>query len=251
MRYIGHLDLQRYFQRANRRAGIKVVYSGGFSPHQKISFAMPLSVGYESDGEYFDIEVSEARSSQEIISLLNNEQTEGIEIISCVLLPEKSENAMASVRAADYTVSFREGYEPDFDIKKAVNGIMDGNSFIIRKAEKKKGKRTGRIAKASYNTKSMQYDGEGGPSQDQNDYREVDIRPHIYEMYVDENLAVHIKASAGSLNNIRPDTVMSAIYERKGRKLPVHSLMVTRNELYTFAGDGSTLIPLSEAGKPF
>ena len=52
VRYIGHLDIQRYFQRLNRRAGLKVVYSEGFSPHQKMSFAMPLSVGYESDAEY-------------------------------------------------------------------------------------------------------------------------------------------------------------------------------------------------------
>ena len=62
VRYIGHLDMQRYFQRVNRRAGIKVVYSEGFSPHQKMSFAMPLSVGYESDSEYFYMEFSEATS---------------------------------------------------------------------------------------------------------------------------------------------------------------------------------------------
>ncbi|MBQ2454076.1 MAG: DUF2344 domain-containing protein, partial [Lachnospiraceae bacterium] len=59
-RFIGHLDIQRYFQKLNRRAGINVVYSEGFSPHQKMCFAMPLSVGYESDGEYFDMEVKDA-----------------------------------------------------------------------------------------------------------------------------------------------------------------------------------------------
>ena len=31
MRFIGHLDVMRYFQKAMRRAGIKVSYSQGFS----------------------------------------------------------------------------------------------------------------------------------------------------------------------------------------------------------------------------
>ena len=91
VRYIGHLDMQRYFQRANRRAGLKVVYSEGFSPHQRMSFAMPLSVGYESDAEYFDLEVETAASSEAVTDAMNREQAEGIEVTDCVLLPEKCE----------------------------------------------------------------------------------------------------------------------------------------------------------------
>lgn len=55
MKYLGHLDLLRYFQKAVRRAEIPVAYSAGFSPHQIMSFAMPLSVGLTSEGEYFDV----------------------------------------------------------------------------------------------------------------------------------------------------------------------------------------------------
>ena len=47
MRYLGHLDLLRYFQKAVRRADIPVAYSGGFSPHQIMSFAAPLGMGLE------------------------------------------------------------------------------------------------------------------------------------------------------------------------------------------------------------
>ncbi|MBQ7583293.1 MAG: DUF2344 domain-containing protein [Lachnospiraceae bacterium] len=251
VRYIGHLDMQRYFQRVNRRAGIKVVYSEGFSPHQKMSFAMPLSVGYESDSEYFDMEVSEASSSENIITLMNAQQTEGIEIVSCVLLPDKCENAMASVRAARYTVGFREGYEPGFDVKRAVAEIMDGDSFIIKKAEKKKKKRAGRIERASYNTKTMGAEDPGEDAPEDKGYTEVDIRPHIYEMYADEDNTVHLMASAGSKDNIRPDAVMGAIYEREGHKLPPHALAVVRNELYTYGDNGKDLIPLSAVGREF
>ena len=45
MRFIGHLDIMRYFQKAMRRANIDIAYSEGFSPHQIMSFAAPLGVG--------------------------------------------------------------------------------------------------------------------------------------------------------------------------------------------------------------
>ena len=56
MKFIGHLDIMRYFQKAIRRAEIDVVYTEGFSPHQKMSFAAPLGLGLYSNGEYFDVE---------------------------------------------------------------------------------------------------------------------------------------------------------------------------------------------------
>ena len=64
LRFIGHLDVMRYFQKAIRRAGIDIAYSEGFSPHQIMSFAAPLSVGHTSSGEYFDIEVTEKSNAK-------------------------------------------------------------------------------------------------------------------------------------------------------------------------------------------
>ena len=48
MKFIGHLDTMRYFQKAMRRADVDIRYSEGFSPHQIMSFAAPLGVGLES-----------------------------------------------------------------------------------------------------------------------------------------------------------------------------------------------------------
>ena len=59
LRFIGHLDVMRFFQKAIRRAGIDIAYSSGFSPHQIMSFASPLGLGVESRGEYLDIQVNE------------------------------------------------------------------------------------------------------------------------------------------------------------------------------------------------
>ena len=51
MKFIGHLDIMRYFQKAIRRAEIPIAFTSGFSPHMIMSFANPLGVGLTSDGE--------------------------------------------------------------------------------------------------------------------------------------------------------------------------------------------------------
>ena len=59
LRFIGHLDVMRFFQKAIRRAHIPIAYTGGYSPHMIMSFANPLGIGITSEGEYFDIEQKE------------------------------------------------------------------------------------------------------------------------------------------------------------------------------------------------
>lgn len=106
LKYIGHLDLMRYFQKAFRRTDIDVAYSTGYSPHMIMSFAHPLGVGLESDGEYFDVELASEESPENIKNKLNEVMAEGIEILAVTVLGENAGNAMASVAAADYDVVF-------------------------------------------------------------------------------------------------------------------------------------------------
>ena len=63
MRFIGHLDVMRYFQKAFRRADIHMSYSQGFSPHQLMSFTSPLGIGLSSDAEYLDIVLEDSDES--------------------------------------------------------------------------------------------------------------------------------------------------------------------------------------------
>ena len=51
LRFIGHLDVMRFFQKVMRRAGIPIAFTGGYSPHMIMSFASPLGIGLSSDGE--------------------------------------------------------------------------------------------------------------------------------------------------------------------------------------------------------
>ena len=100
VKFIGHLDIMRYFQKAIRRAGIDVTYTTGFSPHQVMSFAAPLGVGHYSNGEYLDIEVNSHNGRQDMMDRLNGAMVPGIEIKNIVALGDNAGNAMASVAAA-------------------------------------------------------------------------------------------------------------------------------------------------------
>ena len=69
VKFVGHLDTMRYFQKAIRRADIDICYSEGYSPHMIMSFASPLGLGLESDGEYMDIRINGSISSKEAVLL--------------------------------------------------------------------------------------------------------------------------------------------------------------------------------------
>ncbi len=84
MKFIGHLDIMRYFQKSIRRANIPIAFSGGFSPHMIMSFAAPLGVGVTSSGEYFDMELTDdSLSSKEMEDRLNATMAEGMKVNQC------------------------------------------------------------------------------------------------------------------------------------------------------------------------
>ena len=60
VRFVSHLDVQRLFQRAFRRAKLPMAYSQGFNPHPQMSFASALAMGWSSDVELMDIRLTEA-----------------------------------------------------------------------------------------------------------------------------------------------------------------------------------------------
>lgn len=219
VRFIGHLDVMRFFQKVLRRAGIDVAYSGGFSPHPIMSFASPLGVGLESNGEYVDIEVNSMTDSEDMLKRLNQASAPGIEVLSVKMLPDKAENAMASIAAAAYTVGFREGRTPSFDCAAALPLFLKQEQILIRK-ETKKGE------------------------------REVDLRPGLYEFSITEDGSFTMLVDASSAGNIKPGLLMTAFLAANGETLQENALKITREELYTNVGTQSApkLVPLDSIG---
>ena len=113
MKFIGHLDVMRFFQKLMRRADVPIAFTGGYSPHMIMSFANPLGVGVTSDGEYFDIELAEAIDMDAAVVRMNQASVDGIEIVNMVpISDDKKQTGMSIVAAADYLSSLKKGSFP-------------------------------------------------------------------------------------------------------------------------------------------
>lgn len=225
MKYIGHLDMMRYFQKVMRRANIDICYSEGFSPHQIMSFAAPLGVGITSDGEYLDIEVNSTKSTKESLADLNNTMVEGVEITGYVALPENAKNAMSIVAAADYELSYKEGYESPFNINEWKEIIkkefQDKEEFLIIKKTKKS-------------------------------EREVDLKPLVYHLDVieaDGKPVFKIRVSTGSVNNIKPELVLSSLYQKMDKEYEELAIQIHRKEVFALDEENNCFVSLLSLGQ--
>jgi radical SAM-linked protein len=147
MRFIGHLDVMRYFQKAFRRAKIPVSYSQGYSPHQILSFTSPLGIGLTSDGEYMDMELTECPcSSREMVDWMNTQMNDEIRVKDFKQLPDDSKPSMAMLAGCDYVITLKPGVVSDFrDIKyveKILADFLAQKEIVITKKTKRSEKET-------------------------------------------------------------------------------------------------------------
>jgi len=218
MRFIGHLDLMRYFQKAMRRADIPIKYSEGFSPHQIMSFGAPLSMGVSGLGEYMDIELKEAShiSSKEALERLNAVMCTGMKVKKFLQIPDDSKPAMALMDTADFKAEFKESVSQD-EIKKAIDKLLSRESILLTKISKKKKKNEyGKFVEVE--TTSI-----------------TDIKPYIYKLEAIEN-GVFMHLSQGSTNNIKPAFVMDFLAEEGLENAKRNEYYLYRLDMYTDEG---------------
>jgi radical SAM-linked protein len=200
IKFIGHLDVMRYFQKAIRRANIDIKYSEGFSPHQVLSFAQPLSVGATSDGEYLDMTVNSMTSTEDIMNSLNNVMNEGIKITGIAELPEREEKAMTTSYAAKYHLKFRETSKPDFD------WISEMKKYLAKDT-----------LPAIKKTKSGE--------------KEIDMKPMILDYsFTDDSLDILLMMS--SKVTLKPTLLFDYFFKSIGKEFNTVSLDIHRVDIY-------------------
>ncbi len=89
-RYISHLDLNRTMTRAVRRAGLPIWYTEGFNRHPYLTFASPLSLGFEGERETMDIRLEQEMDLAELATRLNAVMPEGLEVIDAAWAVKKA-----------------------------------------------------------------------------------------------------------------------------------------------------------------
>ncbi len=243
IKFIGHLDMMRFFQKAIRRADIDIKYSEGFSPHQIMSFAAPLGVGVESVGEYFDIEVLSMTNENEMKEALNRVMVEGVKILSVTVLPDKTKNAMASVAAAAYQIHLKEVAFAISDLNDAVNAFYAQNQILYTKETKKNVVET--------DLKQGIYEICAGETQVLTDTMSAAAAMFVTDPREDRMTVpcIRMTVDASSGGNIKPTVVFEKFCAFAGCEIPPSAIQVTRLETYANLakeGEPRQLVPLSE-----
>jgi radical SAM-linked protein len=149
---------------------------------------------------------------------------DGVEVTSYVKLPDNAKPAMSLVAAADYRLSYKEGYESPCSAAEwqeiLKREFWDQDTFLITKKTKKS-------------------------------EREVDLKPLVYRFSVEEQdgkPTFFLQVSTGSVDNIKPELVLSSVCERFGISYEERQVQIHRIEVYGRDADGA-LLPLEAFGE--
>jgi len=104
VRYISHLDVLRFWERAIRRAGLPLAYSQGFTPHPKLAFASPLPLGFVGESEIMDVTLEERMDIDLFRVRLANETSEDLRLVAAAEVALGAPAPQACLTWADYSV---------------------------------------------------------------------------------------------------------------------------------------------------
>ena len=193
MKFISHLDLQRFMIRMIRMSGIPVWYSEGFNPHPYVTFALPLSLGFESTYDVLDLRFDdEDYPLSKALEKLRAVMPEGINLIG-IGEPQMKVGKIAWAR-----------YQIDYDgLSKNIQDELIAffsQSEILTEKRSKKGK---------INT--------------------VDLAPSIKNAEVTDR-GIKLVLAAGGSDNLNPKLLLEAFEKANNTKLPYAT--VVRTMLY-------------------
>lgn len=260
MRFIGHLDVMRYFQKAFRRAGIPISYSQGFSPHQLMSFASPLGIGLSSDAEYMDLTLDTCEDPVQMLTKMNAQMNEEILVRELTILSEDAKPSMAMLAACDYMVAVKAGKDSfllpnHFDETGKYASLEELLKVFLAQDQiqiLKKTKRSEALVDIRENIYALSHN---------KDRFEAETMEHDAVSCLDassDTPVLYMQLTAGSIINIKPELVLQALADFTDQSYDPLAYQIHRMEMYGDAngkkGEVHTihsetpcqLVPLSE-----
>lgn len=183
MRFISHLDMTRFVSRAIRRAGLPVWYTEGFNPHLYMTFALPLSLGFESDYSVLDIRL--LNDDYDISTLPENLNAVCPPYIQFFGAAEPVKKA-GDVAAAQFNITFDDGGELAEDL----NAFLNRKSIVVLKKTKK------------------------------GEQKEIEVANKINHFEIintEGNSTLKITLPAGSTENLNPELYLNKFFEENGK----------------------------------
>ena len=179
MRFVSHLDMTRFMTRIIRRAHLPVWYTEGFNPHLYLTFALPLSLGMESDYEVMDIRITDDDFDIAIIPERLNEVCPPYIKFFDVCEPVLKAGAVAF---ADFVIAF----DDSGTLCEPLNEFFASDSIVIEKKTKKGEIKSIEVADKILTAKTELLNG---------------------------NTTLYITLPAGSTDNLNPELILSRFFE--------------------------------------
>ncbi len=154
-KFISHLDTVRCITRAVKRAEVPIWYTEGFNPHAFLTFAMPLSLGFESLCETVDFRLMEEVDLKELAERLNDALPVDI-TVKDVYVPTTSSN---EIRWAEYKITFN---NPDNLLLSLAESRLSADEIIVMKKAKQGRKKVEKPVNIKEHIKSFELNQDNG-----------------------------------------------------------------------------------------
>jgi radical SAM-linked protein len=135
LRYTGHLDLHKLWERAARRAELPLAYSQGFHPQPKMNIAAALPLGFSSTCEVLDMRLEQDVELASLAERLNATLPLGIHVSAVAQMDERAPTLQTQVLSAEYEVRMIEAGFPS-EVKRSVETLLAAESIIRTRREK-------------------------------------------------------------------------------------------------------------------
>ncbi len=129
VRFLSHRDVARVWERALRRSGVRVAYSEGFSPRPRLSFGLALSTGYESLGEYLDIDLADDLEPDALVAVVNPSLPTGMEAQAAIRIPPGTDSLQQAVTSSSWDIDLA-GIDPH-QVEEAVAAALRADHLPI------------------------------------------------------------------------------------------------------------------------
>ena len=137
MALLSHLDLMRLLERALRRSGLPISFTGGFHPLPRVQIALALPLGAEADGEWMDMEFTEALDPQQLQQGLQPLLPPGIALLSVTEVPVSSPSLSQEIRAAVWSFDVKLESGMTFDWSPAIAALLAADQLMWHDTDKK------------------------------------------------------------------------------------------------------------------
>ena len=186
LRFISHLDLQRFFQRALNRTGLPIAWTQGFNPHPILSFGSALALGWTSEYEILDVKLSAPMGRRRTEEAMRAALPVDLPVLEVRMVDDRHPAPMAMVRASDYEITLS---------GETAAATLDAAEEFLRRES----------VMAMRKTKSGE--------------REVDIRPMALSLEREGDV-LSARLMLTEKDTLKPDLLVRALAEIAGVEVP-------------------------------